>query len=491
MKRLLALLPLASVIVAQKAPEPTLLVTMKGDHGSYVDPENPYQVPTDGKHHASLSTAKSNALPASCPDYTDYVQKTTNPPLSSGPLKLPYQRPSPECRTFNSSVVEKVVSDVYKQMTDPDLAQIFRNTFPNTVDTAISYFNKSTTDPLTFVVTGDIPASWFRDTQRELENYHVLAPQDPNLATLLKGAINFQARAININEYCNSFNAPPGSGVPVSSNGQQDTVFPTYSPADVFECKYEIDSLASFLRLSFQYWNATNDYSFIKANNSAWIKAVENTITLVEDQMIPTFSKNGSLNTPFYTFYRLTTAPTDSLDNQGRGNPVSDQMGALVRSQFRPSDDACTFPYFIPGNAMISVELGHLNTLLSSLPISAQTSTTKKLASHADQLSKMIRKGIEQVGTFDHPTFGKVYAYEVDGYGSRIVMDDANIPSLLSLPYIGYLDRNDTTYQNTRNMVLSREGNPYFFEGYGSGIGGPHVGVSTSSSSRDSSNPLV
>lgn len=71
---------------------------------------------------------------------------------------------------------------------------------------------------------------------------------------------------------------------------------------------------------------------------------------------------------------------------------------------------------------------------------------------------------------------GKVFAFEVDGFGSAYFMDDANIPSLLSLPYLGYVDKNDPIYKNTRKFVLS-EYNPYFFKGEaGEGIGGPHVG---------------
>jgi meiotically up-regulated gene 157 (Mug157) protein len=83
---------------------------------------------------------------------------------------------------------------------------------------------------------------------------------------------------------------------------------------------------------------------------------------------------------------------------------------------------------------------------------------------------------LQQYATVDHKTFGKVYAYEVNGFGSYNLMDDANVPSLLSLPYLGAIKNTDPVYRNTRKLVLSGE-NPFFFSGSaGEGVGGPHVG---------------
>ena len=86
-------------------------------------------------------------------------------------------------------------------------------------------------------------------------------------------------------------------------------------------------------------------------------------------------------------------------------------------------------------------------------------------------------KGVWEHGVVSHRKYGPVFAFEVDGYGSSIIMDDANMPSLLGLPTLGFVDTNDKTYQNTRRMILERQGNPYYLEGKKvSGIGGPHEG---------------
>jgi meiotically up-regulated gene 157 (Mug157) protein len=128
----------------------------------------------------------------------------------------------------------------------------------------------------------------------------------------------------------------------------------------------------------------------------------------------------------------------------------------------------------------MSVELGHLSTILRD--IKTQTShssdTISFLAEQAGTLSKFIADGIKNHAIFSHPLFERVYAYEVDGYGGRIFMDDANLPSLLSLPLLGFVGKKDPVYQATRRMVLSHLGNPYFLEGRRfKGIGGPHIGV--------------
>jgi uncharacterized protein len=163
----------------------------------------------------------------------------------------------------------------------------------------------------------------------------------------------------------------------------------------------------------------------------------------------------------------------------GAGNPVGGNT-SLVRSAFRPSDDATVLQYLIPANAFMSVELRHVNTILSRLDSypSISAETISFLAETALSMSIRITEGIRQHAVFDHPIFGQVYAYEVDGYGGRIFMDDANIPSLLSLPLLGFVDKADPIYQSTRKMILSHEGNPYFLSGKQfTGIGGPHIGI--------------
>jgi meiotically up-regulated gene 157 (Mug157) protein len=177
--------------------------------------------------------------------------------------------------------------------------------------------------------------------------------------------------------------------------------------------------------------------------------------------------------------FRWVQSPKVKLTIGGEGNPLNGNT-SLVRSAFRPSDDATILQFLIPSNAFISVELGHLGTILkefkSNRDISAQALSA--LSAKAKSLSTAIADGINEHGVFEHPQFGRVYAYEVDGYGGRIYMDDANLPSLLSLPFLGFVDKDDPVYKNTRKMVLSRQGNPYFLEGPDfKGIGGPHIGT--------------
>ena len=111
-------------------------------------------------------------------------------------------------------------------------------------------------------------------------------------------------------------------------------------------------------------------------------------------------------------------------------------------------------------------------TVLTDYFVIASGTSTTQVGSLADEVEAALKK----YATYDHPEFGEIYAFEVDGYGNRFLMDDANVPSLLAMPYLGDVDVNDPVYQNTRRLVLSPS-NPYFFKGKaGEGIGGPHIG---------------
>lgn len=404
-----------------------------------------------------------------CPDYKDYAARR-HPPFTTGQYQVPYQRPAPECRLFKSDAVEKKIQEITSKMVDVDLARMFENCFPNTLDTTVRWHLDSD-DPQqvqSFIVTGDINAQWLRDSTNQLTQYQSLAKDDPALKTLLLGAINTQADYVLESPYCNAFQPPLASGLEPTSNGQSDVVHPVYEPGVVFECKYEIDSLASFLSLGNQYYAATKDSSFITPK---FLQAVQTVLDVVEEQSVGTFGPGGEPNDMTYTFQRQTNAGTETLNLNGIGNPLASNT-SLVRSAFRPSDDACILQFFIPGNAFMSVELGRTAELLSATGKSPVLAATLKAKSAA------IRAAVMKYGVTTHPVFGNVFAYEVDGYGSHIMMDDANLPSLLALPLVGFVDRADDTYQNTRRMVLSRYGNPYFLVGQEfAGIGGPHIGI--------------
>lgn len=410
---------------------------------------------------------------AQCPDYSDYSQQY-HPPFSSGRYNLSYQRPAPACRTFNSFIVETAINTTLASITDPDVSRLFLNSYPNTLDTAVKwkgYAANSTDEELTFLITGDIDAMWLRDSANQMQSYLPLlnASSSPDsLASLYRGVINLQSRFILTSPYCNAFQPPTESGLAPEETNPDNTVFPTYDNTSVFECKFELDSLAAFLEISNNYYQATQDLTFYGKYN--WVRAVEAVMQVADAMMTSTYSPNGSVLASPYTFEGLTTRASETLENNGLGNPVNNDTG-LIRSSFRPSDDATIYQLFIPANMMFSTYLASTSKIMQQLD--GQTN----LATRMSSLASSLRSAISDYGIVTSRSNGQVYAYEVDGYGSQNIMDDANIPSLLAAPFFGYLDVNDTVYQNTRALVLSSNTNPYFMRGpVVNGIGGPHDG---------------
>ena len=372
-------------------------------------------------------------------------------------------------------------------MVDRDLARIFENAFPNTLDTTVKWHVEGSTKheskvqqllspfqsedawegPQSFIVTGDINAEWLRDSTNQLAQYQRLAKKDPKIHNLILGAINTQAEYVIEAPYCNAFQPPPPSKLRASDNGQPDNVHPAYEPRRVFECKYELDSLAHFLSLSNQFYQHTGSTAFL---TDRWFLALENVFDVLDAQSRSTFdSESGRFNLQPYRFTRVTSTATETLPLSGVGNPLNWGTG-LIRSAFRPSDDATVFGFFIPANAMIAVELQRAADMVGEIG-------KAKIAKSLKSRGEIIEKGVWEHGVVEHKKWGKVFAFEVDGYGSSILMDDANLPSLLALPLLGFVKSSDETYQNTRKMILSKEGNPYFLEGRSfKGIGSPHVG---------------
>lgn len=376
-------------------------------------------------------------------------------------------------------------------MKDPDLARLFENAFPSTTDTTVKFHTDGKDEkiktklrsrreqdrwiddgewagPQSFIITGDILAEWLRDSTNQLKPYQALATRDPAIFNLILGAINTQSEYVIQSPYCNAFQPPPISGLPVSMNGQDDAVHPAYEPSAVFECKYELDSLAHFLALANEFHKHTGSTEFLTPR---WYKAVGQLVGVLEAQSQSTFDPDtGGFRQNEYTFQRRTNTGTETLSLLGIGNPLGNGTG-LVRSAFRPSDDATIFGFFIPANAQMAVELGRTAAMLQSSSSSAAADA--ELARTLDGWSKRIAEGIREHGVVTHKKYGQVYAYEVDGYGSALLMDDANYPSLLALPLMGFVPGDDAVYRNTRRMLLEKSGNPYFLEGRGfKGIGG-------------------
>ncbi|KAJ8067776.1 hypothetical protein OCU04_003377 [Sclerotinia nivalis] len=418
-----------------------------------------------------------------CPDYKKY-STFRHGPVSTGPMELPFQRPVEQCRTFSSPLVEKVIDDMSLKMVNKDLARLFENAFPNTLDTTVRWHVDGTRKHTelkardvrdsqkwqgaqSFVVTGDINAEWLRDSTNQLLQYQPLSKKDPAIFNLILGAINTQAEYVVQSPYCNAFQPPPPSKLAATENGQDDNVHPAYEPSFVFECKYELDSLANFLAIGNSFYNHTKSIDFITPR---WLTALETLLMVLEQQSESSFdSKTGRFQRNAYTFSRRTEQGTETLPLSGVGNPLNYGTG-LIRSAFRPSDDTTILGFFIPANAMMSVELKRTAEVLKAAKRSDLAQTLEKRA-------QSIKDGIMKHAVVQHKKWGKVFAYEVDGYGGQILMDDANVPSLLALPILGFLKHDDEIYKNTRKMLLSKDGNPYYLEGRAfKGIGGPHIG---------------
>ncbi|QEH33970.1 hypothetical protein OJF2_25030 [Aquisphaera giovannonii] len=359
------------------------------------------------------------------------------------------RRPPVAERKFTSEAVEAKIAEVRKAISDPELAWLFENCFPNTLDTTVRTGQKDG-KPDTFVITGDIDAMWLRDSTAQVWPYLPLARDDKALKALLAGVINRQARCINIDPYANAFNEGP-----TGSHWAKDH---TKMRPDLHERKWEIDSLCYPVRLAHGYWKTTGDASPFGAD---WRKAAAAIVKTFREQQ--RLKGRGP-----YSFQRETANPTDSLPQQGYGNPS--RPCGLIHSGFRPSDDACIFPFLVPSNLFAVTSLGQLREIFETeLP-------DKSFAQECHELAEQVREAI-RTHALDHRKEGDVYAYEVDGFGNQLFMDDANVPSLLSLPYLGCVAADDPTYLRTRAWVLSDD-NPYYFRGKAAeGLGGPHSGM--------------
>ena len=370
--------------------------------------------------------------------------------LSACAQKYPDQRPAPQDRLFVSQAVEETIDQVAPQLTNPKLRWMFRNCFPNTLDTTV-HFDEET--GLTFVYTGDIHAMWLRDSGAQVWPYVDLCKEDEHLRKMLAGVIRQQFTLINIDPYANAFNQ--------GATGDHGDADETGTPQDpnVWERKWEIDSHCYPVRLAYHYWEVTGDSSIF---DDLWIKTVETILETFTTQQ----RKEG--NGPYF-FLRVTDRQLDTKARVGLGHPVK-PVGLIV-SSFRPSDDATQFDFLVPSNFFAVDILRKAATVLSEVNHNAA------LSARCTALANEVEAALKKYAVVKHPEFGEIYAFEVDGFGNSYMMDDANVPSLLSLGYLIPSMASDPIYQNTRRFVWSNS-NPYFFKGKaGEGIGGPHIGT--------------
>jgi len=360
------------------------------------------------------------------------------------------RRPPLSKRNFRSSAVEGAIAAFKAKVKDPELAWLFENCFPNTLDTTVFYALKEAR-PDTYVITGDIDAMWLRDSCAQVWPYLPFIKKDEKLRNLIAGVVNRQAHCVLEDPYANAFYKDEAK----VSEWKTDR---TDTRPGIHERKYEIDSLCYPIRLAHRYWKETGDKTPFTAE---WKKSIELILQTFKTQQ----RKTGKGP---YHFQRQTTSPTDTLPMGGYGFPV--KPTGMICSMFRPSDDATIFPYLVPSNFFAVVSLKQAAELVDTV------FKDEKLMSDLNALATEVEQAIQKYAVVQHPAFGKIYAFEVDGFGNHNLMDDANVPSLLALPYLDAVSNTDPVYQNTRKFVLS-DSNPYFYKGTaGEGIGGPHVG---------------
>ncbi len=368
------------------------------------------------------------------------------------PTDFKSNRPPVDQRLFKSKAVESEIVRIKKMIKNPKLAWMFENCFPNTLDTTVRYRKTNGKDD-TVVYTGDIHAMWLRDSGAQVWPYVQLANSDPELKAMLAGVIRRQFKCIIIDPYANAFLDPHDP-----NPDHQWMSDMTDMKLELHERKWEIDSLCYPIRLAYHYWKTTGDASIF---DEEWLQAIELVLQTFHEQQ----RKNG--NGP-YKFQRKTERQLDTMNNDGWGNPVN-PVG-LIASAFRPSDDATTFQFLVPSNFFA------VSSLRKVAEILATVNKKPELAEKCKNLAQEVETALKKYAIFNHPKYGQIYAFEVDGFGNQYFMDDANVPSLLAMPYLGDMDVNDPIYQNTRKYVWSKD-NPYFFKGTaGEGIGGPHIG---------------
>lgn len=351
---------------------------------------------------------------------------------------MAYQEVPTAVKNFMQTITEKCGT------AHADWAKNFNACFANTLLTTI----KRLPDETTFVLTGDIPAMWLRDSTAQVRPYLVVAKEDAEIAKMIAGLVERQMQFICLDPYANAFNE--------TANGAGHQTDHTEMLPEIWERKYEIDSLCYPVQLSYLLYKATGDTSHF---NATFEQAVDKILAVWE-------TEQHHENSP-YRFVRDTDRKEDTLVEDGAGSKVA--WTGMTWSGFRPSDDACIYGYLVPSNMFAIVVLDYLREIFTTiLPNEQKTAQIK-------QLRDEIEKGIKTYGVTTSETGEKIYAYEVDGKGSAKIMDDSNVPNLLSAPYLGYCDADDPLYLATRKVITSKE-NPYFYEGeYAKGIGSSHT----------------
>ncbi|WP_421385780.1 glycoside hydrolase family 125 protein [Streptococcus suis] len=348
---------------------------------------------------------------------------------------------------YTKEIIEHWLTDIQKKTADhPSWGSVFERCYTDTLDRTISQLEDGTT----FVLTGDIPAMWLRDSTAQVKPYLALAGKDETLRQMIVGLVERQMAFILMDSYANAFNQ--------AANGRGHQTDHTQMGPWIWERKYEVDSLCYPLQLAYLLWKATGETSHF---NQTFFGAAEKIVQVWK-------LEQHHENSP-YSFERDTDRLEDTLTHQGKGAPCA--YTGMTWSGFRPSDDACIYPYLIPSNMFAVVVLGYLGEIAKQFA----SEEFSELAEGARQLAQEIDQGIRTFGLTKNQAGETIFAYEVDGLGNQSIMDDPNVPSLLAAPYLGYCSKDDPIYLATRRTILSQE-NPYYYEGdYAAGLGSSHT----------------
>jgi len=369
-------------------------------------------------------------------------------PLNFWDSGFPVVRTPAGKRHFTDDTVEEVIRRIKETCADKELGWLFENCFPNTLDTTVDYsFNGGKHD--TFVITGDIDAMWLRDSTAQVWPYLPLCHQSEKLKNLLTGVVNRQVTCINSDPYANAFYKSAKVGEWAKDH--------TEMKPGIHERKWEIDSLCYPVRLSYHLWKETGSTEIFTPE---WLQAAKN--------IYKTFTEQQRLNGRGpYRFGRTTSWSTDTVPGNGYGNAT--KPNGLIHSIFRPSDDATLYPFLIPANFFAVVSLRQMAEILTG--VYKENAEAEKCRT----LARQVEDAIYKFAVVKHPKFGEIFAMEVDGFGNALCQEDAYVPNLLGLPYLGAVKHNDKIYKRTRQFILS-DSNPYFFRGKdGEGIGSPHT----------------
>lgn len=348
-------------------------------------------------------------------------------------------RPIPTSVSQFMAKVESLCGDQH-----PDWTLNFKTSFTNTLETTLKTYEDGTS----FLLTGDIPAMWLRDSTAQMKPYLFLAKEDEEIRKIIAGLVKRQFRYICIDPYANAFNE--------EANEKGHQTDHTQMNPWIWERKYEIDSLCYPIQLAYLLYRETGSTDQFNDDFHRGVELILDLWTVEQDHA----------QSP-YLFERDTWRKEDTLTHAGKGSPVAPT--GMTWSGFRPSDDACQYGYLIPSNMFAVVMLSYLEDLYNNL------FHNESVATRAKQLKEAIQSGIADHALVQNSKGETIYAYEVDGLGQFSIMDDANIPSLLAAPYLGFCAKDDPIYLATRRTILSQE-NPYYYQGNAAaGIGSSHT----------------